>query len=200
MILTRDYSYVAELKCSCGQWWWKLEGVIGRNGALLIISNTMFEHRVTHECTWYQNTVDQRWMIDFLVISLNLLPNFLDVREKRGVDVSTAHHLVVSWIRWGRLLYRGSLIYPNTKRSKNSFIDPHVLIVSSTLTNLPMGRTTVKVEVYCCKNTVTSTLTISNEISKKTIIQLSNSEKCEILHQATNLGSSLVQKHATRKP
>ena len=43
-------------------------------------------------------------MIDFLVGSADLRPHVLDTRVKRGAELSTDHHLVVSWIRWwGRL-------------------------------------------------------------------------------------------------
>ncbi|XDV43830.1 hypothetical protein PO909_012233 [Leuciscus waleckii] len=46
-------------------------------------------------------------MIDFVVASSDLRPYVLDTRVKRGAELSTDHHLVVSWIRWpGRKLDR----------------------------------------------------------------------------------------------
>ena len=48
-------------------------------------------------------------MIDFVVVSSDLRPYVLDTRVKRGAELSTDHHLVVSWIRWrGRLPDRPS--------------------------------------------------------------------------------------------
>ncbi len=64
----------------------------------------MFKHSVIHECTWYQNTLGQRSRFDFVVVSSDLWPYVLDTWVKRGAELSTDHHLVVSWIRWrGRL-------------------------------------------------------------------------------------------------
>ncbi len=70
----------------------------------LAMTNTVLEHRMIHKCTWYQNTLGQRLMIDFVVVSSDLQPYVLDTRVKKGAELSTDHHLVVSWIRWrGRL-------------------------------------------------------------------------------------------------
>ncbi len=46
-------------------------------------------------------------MIDFVVVSSDLRPYVLDTRVRRGAELSTDNHLVVSWIRWwGRKLDR----------------------------------------------------------------------------------------------
>ncbi len=56
---------------------------------------------------WHQDTLGRRSMIDFVVISSDLRPYVLDTRVKRGAELSTDHHLVVSWIQWrGRNLDR----------------------------------------------------------------------------------------------
>ncbi|XP_013872670.1 uncharacterized protein LOC106523692 [Austrofundulus limnaeus] len=64
----------------------------------------MFEYRVVHKCTWHQAILGQRSMITFVIESLDLKLYVLDTLVKRGAELSTDHHLVVSWIRWqGRL-------------------------------------------------------------------------------------------------
>ncbi|KAL7841968.1 hypothetical protein SRHO_G00236570 [Serrasalmus rhombeus] len=94
---------------------WK--GVIGRNslsnlnpsGVLLLefcahhslsITNTIFEHKGVHKCTWYQDTLGHSSLISFIVVSSDLQPCVSDTRVKRGVELSTNYHLEVSWIRW----------------------------------------------------------------------------------------------------
>uniref|UniRef100_A0A8C5FFM2 Endonuclease/exonuclease/phosphatase domain-containing protein n=1 Tax=Gadus morhua TaxID=8049 RepID=A0A8C5FFM2_GADMO len=73
----------------------------------LSITNTMFEHKGAHKCTWYQSILGRRSMIDFVIVSSDLRPHVLDTRVKRGAELSSDHHLVVSWIReWGKFLDR----------------------------------------------------------------------------------------------
>ncbi|KAI3363117.1 hypothetical protein L3Q82_011764 [Scortum barcoo] len=55
----------------------------------------MFEHKGVHQCTWHQDTLGRRSMIDFVVVSSDLRPYVLDTRVKRGAELSTDHHLVV---------------------------------------------------------------------------------------------------------
>ncbi len=54
-------------------------------------TNTIFKHRVIHKSTWLQNTLGQRLMIDFVVVSSNLPLYILDTRVKRGTELSTDH-------------------------------------------------------------------------------------------------------------
>jgi exonuclease III len=87
-------------------------GVIGRNGSSdfnhngrllldfcacngLSIMNTYFEHRDVHKYTWYRETCGQKSLIDFAVVSADLKSRVIDVRVRRGAELSTDHHLVV---------------------------------------------------------------------------------------------------------
>ncbi|TWW69735.1 hypothetical protein D4764_18G0005410 [Takifugu flavidus] len=60
----------------------------------LSITNTLFRHKGVHMCTWHQDALGRRSMIDFVVVSSDLRPHVLDTRVKRGAELSTDHHLV----------------------------------------------------------------------------------------------------------
>ena len=93
---------------------WK--GVIGKHGVTglnengryllqlcysngLRIMNTFFQHREVHKYTWYRPSMDQKSLIDFCIVSSDLFSDVLDVRVKRGAELSTDHHLVVCSLR-----------------------------------------------------------------------------------------------------
>ena len=68
-------------------------------GHALSIMNTFFQHKAVHKYTWYRDALAQRSLIDFIIVSSDLKRLVLDVRAKRGAELSTDHHLVVANIR-----------------------------------------------------------------------------------------------------
>ena len=107
---------------------WK--GVIGRHGVTgfnengryllqlccsngLCIMNTFFQHRDIHKYTWYRPSLGQKSLIDFCIVSADLFSDVLDVRVKRGAELSTDHHLVVCSLRFSKP--RSSLITKSLK-------------------------------------------------------------------------------------
>ena len=57
-----------------------------------IIFNLFLLFKITQLPT----SMDQKSLIDFCIVSSDLFSDVLDVRVKRGAEMSTDHHLVVS--------------------------------------------------------------------------------------------------------
>ena len=56
---------------------------------------TFFQHRDVQKYTWYRPSMAQKSLIDFCIVSSDLFSKVLDVQVKRGVEMSTDHHLIV---------------------------------------------------------------------------------------------------------
>ena len=65
----------------------------------LCIMNAFFWNKEIYNYTWYKNSVGLRSIIDFRIVSADLLSSVVDVRVKRGAELSTNHHLVVCILR-----------------------------------------------------------------------------------------------------
>ena len=112
---------------------WK--GVIGKHGVIgpiengryllqlgcsngLRIMNTFFQHREVHKYTWYRPSMDQKSLINFCIVLSDLFSDVLDVRMKRGAELSTDHHLVVCSLRLSKS-------WPN-RRSNRLFVTDRI--------------------------------------------------------------------------
>ena len=84
----------------------------GSNGLRIII--TFFQLRKVHKYTWYRPSMDQKSLIDFCIASSDLFSDVLNVRVKRGAELSTDYHQVVCSLRLSKPR-------PN-KRSKRSSV------------------------------------------------------------------------------
>ena len=55
----------------------------------LSITNTMFKHKSVRQCTWHQDTLGRRSMINFIAVSSDLRSYVLDTQVKRRPELST---------------------------------------------------------------------------------------------------------------
>ena len=95
--LNENERYLLQLCCSNG----------------LRIMNTFFQHREVHKYKWYRPSMDQKSLVDFCIVSSNLFSGVLDVRVKRGAELSIDHHLVVRSLRLSKP-------WPNKRSSRSS--------------------------------------------------------------------------------
>ncbi|XP_045514082.1 craniofacial development protein 2-like [Pieris brassicae] len=65
----------------------------------LTIGGTLFIHRDVHKYTWNSPDGSTKNQIDHLAISSKWRSSLLDVRNRRGADIDSDHHLVVAKMR-----------------------------------------------------------------------------------------------------
>ena len=78
----------------------------------LCIMNTFFQHKRILKYTWYRDSLGQRSLIDFCVVSADLFSTVSDVRIKRGAEMSTDHHLVQGFLTGGKFPPGGKFYLP----------------------------------------------------------------------------------------
>jgi hypothetical protein len=67
----------------------------GKHG--LLIGGTVFPHKDCHKITWISPDKEKQVenQIDHICISRNWNKSLLDVRNKRGADIGSDHHMIV---------------------------------------------------------------------------------------------------------
>ena len=65
----------------------------------LVIGGTLFPHQDIHKLTWRSPNGRDKNQFDHLMISGTWKRSLLDVRVKRGADVSSYHHVVTAFIK-----------------------------------------------------------------------------------------------------
>ncbi|XP_053954636.1 uncharacterized protein LOC128860875 [Anastrepha ludens] len=83
-------------------------GVLSGNGELftelwasnnLVIGGTLFNHKRIHKVTWTSPDHTTENQIDHIAISRKWRGSLTDVRNKRGADISSDHHLLIAVVR-----------------------------------------------------------------------------------------------------
>ena len=59
----------------------------------------IFQHKRIHKFTWYRDSLGQRSLIDFCIVSAYSFSTVSNVRVKRGAELSTDHHLVICTLK-----------------------------------------------------------------------------------------------------
>ena len=122
----------------------------------LCIMNTFFQHKSTHKYTWYRDSLGQRSLIDFCIVSADLFSTVSDVRVKRGAELSTDHYLVVCTLKALKPLKKRKTFRPReTYRIKwESLADKEVRTafadnIASKFKELPPLLKTLKLSGVC---------------------------------------------------
>lgn len=64
----------------------------------LKIANTFFQHKEIHRYTWERPSMNQKSILDYIIVKQLSLSKVYDCRVKRGANCGTDHHLVVATI------------------------------------------------------------------------------------------------------
>ena len=70
----------------------------GKNNNL-VVEGTLFPYRGIHKLTWFSPSNRDRNQIDHLIINKTWRRSLMDVKVRRGADVSSDHHFVVALIQ-----------------------------------------------------------------------------------------------------
>lgn len=65
----------------------------------LVIGGTVFPHKNCHKVTWVSNDHKTENQIDHIAVSRKFRRSLMNVRNKRGADIKSDHHLVVAEFR-----------------------------------------------------------------------------------------------------
>jgi len=71
----------------------------GKHG--LVIGGTIFPHKDRHKVKWISPDKDKQGknQIDHICMSRNWRKAFLDVRNKKGADIGSDHHMIMGILR-----------------------------------------------------------------------------------------------------
>ena len=83
----------------------------------LIIGGTVFPHKTCHKVSWVSPDNITENQIDHIAISKRFRSSLLDVRNKRGADIGSDHHLMIANFRFKILAAKKKF---ETRRKKYS--------------------------------------------------------------------------------
>jgi hypothetical protein len=75
----------------------------------LVIVGTVFPHKTCHKVSWVSPDNITENQIDHIAISKRFRRSLLDVRNKRGADIGSDHHLMIANFRFKILAAKKSL-------------------------------------------------------------------------------------------
>ena len=144
--------------------------------------NTFFQHKRIHKYTWYRDSLGQRSLIDYCIVSTDLFSTGSDVRVTRGAELSTDHYLVVCTLKALKPLRKRKTFRPReTYRIKwESLADKEVrtafaVNIASTFKELPTSTEDIKTE-WCLFRTAVIT-SATNCCGRKRVGGTKSSEK-----------------------
>ncbi|MDA8003247.1 MAG: endonuclease/exonuclease/phosphatase family protein, partial [Alphaproteobacteria bacterium] len=86
----------------------------------LLITNTWYQHKSKHQCTWFRNgdRSNPGHMIDYILVSAKYRNSILDTRVYHGVHHQSDHELVISTLRFKIKAKRRQCHHPPPRQTK----------------------------------------------------------------------------------